>query len=110
VAAAFAEEGTDDRWASATRLHLTERLKAALPTPASLRQIECRSSMCRVEIVQSDKEALRRFANTFFTDPAGPAWDGGAYVTYPQGMPEHDIPVVMFLTKKGTSPLPSPPG
>jgi len=102
----FAAEPTNPAWAASTRLALQDRLAAlARPLASSLREIDCRASICRVEVVHRDADTSRQFAEKAFTDPEDQAWNGPALLLPPQPDPDGRLAVVMYLGREGTSLL-----
>jgi len=106
VEAAFAAEPVNDAWAASTRLALQDRLASlARPLASSLREIDCRASICRVEVVHRNADTSRQFADEAFTDPEAQAWNGPAFLLPPQPAPDGRLAVVMYLGREGTSLL-----
>jgi hypothetical protein len=103
---AFAAEPIDQAWAAPTRSALQDRLVSlARPLASSLHGIDCRSSICRVEIFHRDADAARRFAQTAFTDLQEQAWSGPAVLLPARSTPDGGVTVVMYLGREGTSLL-----
>jgi hypothetical protein len=99
---AFAAESASSAWAPPTRVVLEDRLASlARLTASSLRDIDCRTSMCRVEVAHHDADASRQFAERAFTDPQTPAWDGPVFI--PPAQPDADggVVAVMYLGRRG---------
>lgn len=106
IEAAFAAEPINDGWATSTRLALHDRLTAlSQASSSSLRDIDCRSSICRVEVVHRDIDASRQFTQKAFADQEQQAWNGPAFMLPQQSNPDGSLAVVMYLGREGTSLL-----
>jgi len=104
VEGAFATEPTNEPWAGSTRVALRDRLTAISRSAGSaLHDIDCRSSICRVEVVYRDADASRQFNEKAFTDPTDRAWDGPVVITPPQTNSDGSLATVMYLGREGTS-------
>jgi hypothetical protein len=102
----FVAEPVDDSWAMPTRLALRDRLTSlSRSSSSSLRNIDCRSSICRVEVVHKDADASRQFTEKIFTDPDERPWNGPGIITPPRSNPDGSLAVVMYLGREGTSLL-----
>jgi len=103
VEEAFAAESANDAWAPSTRVALQNRLSSlARLSSSSLRDIDCRSSICRVEIAHQNADASRQFAQQAFTDPQDPAWNGPVFIPPSQPDANGGLVVVMYLGRAGT--------
>jgi hypothetical protein len=106
VEEAFAAEPASGSWAVSTRLALRDRLTAlSRSSSSSVGDIDCRSSICRVEVVHRDADASQHFAARAFTDPQEQAWNGPVVLLPPQSNPDGSVAVVMYLWREGTSLL-----
>jgi hypothetical protein len=104
VESAFAAEPTNEPWAAPTRVALRDRLTAVSRSMSSaVHEIDCRSSICRVEVVYRDADASRQFNEKAFTDPNDRAWNGPVVITPPQANPDGSVAAVMYLGREGTS-------
>jgi type II secretory pathway pseudopilin PulG len=100
---AFAAEPTNDAWAMPTRVALRDRMTAlSQASSSSLRGIDCRSSICRIEVVHRDADASRQFTDKAFTDPDERAWNGPVILIPPRFDPDGSVAVVMYLGREGT--------
>jgi hypothetical protein len=102
VEQAFTAEPTDAGWATATRGALVDHLNAVSRMSASaLGAIDCRSSICRVEVVHHDAEGARQFAAKAFTDPSERAWNGPVVIATPELRADGSVAMVMYLGREG---------
>jgi hypothetical protein len=98
---AFAAEPVNHAWAMSTRQLLHDRLTAlSRPLASSLRDVECHSSICRVEVVHRDADASRQFATKAFTDVQDQAWNGPVLIPPSQPGPDGSVTVVMYLGRE----------
>ena len=106
VEESFAAEPANPSWAAPTRLALLDRLgSASRASGSSLGNVDCRSSICRVEVVHRDADGSRQFSQTAFTDPHDQAWNGPVVIMPPQANPDGSLAMVMYLGREGTSLL-----
>lgn len=99
----FAEEEVESGWMRRARGALQEKLASRLPSTSSLRDIDCRSSTCRVELRHADAEAARTFAMKAFSDTNDPVWSGPSTFDPPEANADGSVTVVMYLGREGTS-------
>ena len=102
VEAGFAAENVDRAWAAEVRQDLREHVAALLPPSSSLGDVDCRSSMCRMEMVLPDVAAERRFSQRAFLSSESRIWDGAVFVMPGQANPDGTLGVVWYLGRKGT--------
>jgi hypothetical protein len=103
--AAFTVENADASWAADARRQAETRLKAILPEGSSVRSVDCRSSMCRIETSYGDRAQLSQFMRTAFSSPASGIWNAPMYshLVSDEG---GQVVVVSFLAREGHA-LPS---
>lgn len=56
----FAAEPIDPLWASQTEAHILREIAALSPRPMFTLQVECRSTICRLQVVEPDSAPLDR--------------------------------------------------
>ncbi len=101
---AFAAEPVDDSWARSTRGALHDRLaEVSRSSASSLGNIECRSTICAVDVVHSTADASRQFDARAFLDSRDRVWNGPVMMTTPKQNPDGSVAVVMYLGREGTS-------
>ncbi|HEY0987512.1 MAG TPA: hypothetical protein VGD80_10695, partial [Kofleriaceae bacterium] len=104
VEQAFADQARDESWAARVRTSLGERLDAVSRSlGSSLRDIECRSTMCRVEMQYRDGDASRQFVARAFTAPEDRAWNGPVLYMPARMGSDGSLVVVMYLAREGTA-------
>ncbi|MHA7629220.1 hypothetical protein [Corallococcus sp. M7] len=103
--ARFFSEGVDTAWShDATRR--AERLGAALPQGARIVSLECRSSMCRLQMSHPSQDAFRKFLREGLMDDAD-AWDG-PFMAALTGTPGRsgEVEAVAYLARAGVDLAP----
>jgi len=93
----FSRERVDATWATATRSQLEGDLGRFATKDAGVRSVDCRASMCRVEVATATRAAGEQFAESWLRDRTftGPAW--GHY---------SDDAMVMYVGRDGTELIP----
>jgi hypothetical protein len=101
--ARFAGEGIDAGWASTSRLALRDDLGRFSGKDVRILDVECRSSLCRAELLLTSHEAGRTFMESWlrarsWRGPGFVASDdetaGGAKLVVYLGRPGNDLPYV----------------
>ncbi|MBX3193456.1 MAG: hypothetical protein KF819_41120 [Labilithrix sp.] len=105
-AAAFVAEPRDGAWAPEARRLVDSRFRALMPIGSSVRTVECRSTMCRVETEHSSLSEYNTFSRAAFADPKTRVWDGEVFTTAVQdAIPLNGtIQIVTFLAREGAFP------
>jgi hypothetical protein len=94
----FAREARDPAWTPGPELEV--RLKRILPRGSSLRSLECRRSMCRVETAHRDLERYGTFTKSFgLLAGQVPVWSGPGFfhVAHEPTRPGHELLAVAYL-------------
>jgi hypothetical protein len=94
--ARFDREPTDTSWAGDTRAQLETELGRFSGNDATVRSVDCRTSLCRVEVAVASNDAGATFVQSWLRDRT---FDGPGYVTQADGK------MVMFLGRTGTELL-----
>jgi hypothetical protein len=103
VEAGFATEKVDQAWAAEARRDLRDHVATLLPPSSSLGDIDCHSSMCRMEMVVPDLAAKQRFIQSAFLSSQSRIWKGALFVMPTRPNPDGTLGVVMYLGRPGTS-------
>jgi|GEM_PF-2023333 len=103
--ARFFGEGVDRTW-SHEATQRAERLRTHLPQGARFLSMECRSSMCRLEMVHANLEAFQHFIRDGLINDAT-SWDGPfmAALKSPPGRPG-EVEAVAYLARPGADLAP----
>lgn len=100
----FAAEVVDPAWAPGVAGDLRARLGAiVVPPSSSLGDVECRRSICRVEMVARDHESMKRFMDKAFGVGGGAAWTGSMMAEYQPPDRDGATLVVLYLGRDGTA-------
>lgn len=97
---AFATEALDAPWSAATDSAMRGRLATLTNGHSALRSLECRSSMCRLEVVHDDAQQSSEFAQHAFTGEGAPLWVG-TYVQTRLATPDGKQATVAYLVREG---------
>ncbi|WP_163867181.1 hypothetical protein [Myxococcus eversor] len=104
--ARFFSEGVDPAW-SRDAARRVERIGTHLPQGARIVALECRSSMCRLEMSHPSQNAFQHFIHAGLVDDAY-AWDG-PFMAAITGTPDQagNVEAVAYLAKPDTILTPS---
>ncbi|NOK23699.1 hypothetical protein [Corallococcus carmarthensis] len=95
---AFAAEPVDGDWSARASKTLDEAFRAHLPTTSRVKSMECRATLCRVELVhraQTDHGAF--LMNGLRT------WPGSVFIAN-EAQEGNDYVVTLLASKEGTNP------
>lgn len=107
---AFTAQAVDPAWATRAAVDIREHLGAlAVPPSSSLGNIDCRGSMCRVEMVSRDRELMKQVMDRAFGVTAQSPWNGPVMADYQPANSDGTAVVVLYLGRNGTSLFTSPP-
>ncbi len=107
IEAGFAGEAVDGTWAAAARRDLRDKVSALLPSTSSLADVDCRASMCRVELVHREAAGSQRFMQAAFFDPKDRVWSGPGFAIPAETGSDGTVTVVLYLARDGASfPMP----
>jgi len=96
--ASFAAETVDRDWSRATAPVATRMVTDLLPSGSSVRNVECRSTMCRVETVHRTVDDFRRFGRAAFSQK-GFDWRAPVSLALEQ-QPNGDVMGVLFFSRE----------
>jgi hypothetical protein len=102
IQAVFAREADDPAWDPESDLH--DKLEGILPAGSTLRSLECRSSMCRLDMTHVDMESYQEFATDFLLAHTRPLWPGPSLFDLSSAPDKGEVIVVGYL---GRDALPS---
>ncbi len=96
VLVAYAHESTDPAWSREASRLLDTTVRKHLPEGSRLRSLECRSTMCQVEVTHTSLEAQSAFLMEGFT-----GWPGSIFVA---GENKHsgELTMTLMAARKGT--------
>lgn len=97
----FSQERAEPKWSTEAQQLAETRLPATLPPSSSLRSVDCRGSMCRIETSHQDLEHYRQFVHKAFLTPATHLWNGGFFSTLIDDPGSGTMVAVAFLGRDG---------
>jgi len=100
--AKFVGENRDPVWAATARKQLDSALRAGLRPGTSIRDVECREELCRVDITNDSIEDATAFHDAL---RAARPWNGAVLMTS-SGDSKPDRPfehLVMFIAREGVA-------
>lgn len=105
---AYSSEPVDRDWATTTRSAYMAEIEKKLPATSRIDSFECRSSLCRLEVVHESIQSSNDFLlGLFALDHGGPlgTTSGGFRATEPTDTPDGKKRSVVFIARQGTSPV-----
>jgi hypothetical protein len=107
VASAHAAEAVDRAWAPEAQRTLLAGLREDLPARSSLHRVDCRTSVCRIEVSHPGRAEDMQFVEHVQKGDA--IWSGAGMVTRTFGE-DGSIEAVIYLAREGHGlPFPSEP-
>jgi len=95
----FGGQADDPAWSATARGMIERKLSAAMPPSSTLKSVECRQTMCRIEMVYDNLAQYQAFFKHMTPDAL--PWNGTLFST-PVGDPsEPPITFVAFLSREG---------
>jgi hypothetical protein len=105
MGAMFSKEPVNQRWAEERAQTLTTRLQLALSTSSVLRNIECHSSMCRLETLHDNRTSFNRFMSSAFENFDTKLTTGGSVSMIQGRTDDGKMDVITYIAAEG-EPLP----
>lgn len=104
----FSTEAVDPAWNREAADTLAKGVHAVLPAGSSLRRIECRGTLCRVETSHVDVAGFRAFAQHAFLDRETRVGSSGFFASLlGEPAPDGAVTAVAYLAREGKE-LPGP--
>jgi hypothetical protein len=94
----FAVQDIDPAWASAARQELAQDLVRFGGKDARVRDVECRSSLCRAELVLTSHDAGSSFMESWLRQRA---WAGPGFAANDAADPDGTPKMILFLARPG---------
>lgn len=101
----FAREATDAAWAAQARSRLEAQLPRVTPAGSHVRSLECRTSLCRLELVHDNRAAYRELVERAFLDTSHHIGEGPAFSAQLDTTSDGRLITVAYLGRRG-QPLP----
>jgi hypothetical protein len=80
VLAAYGKEQADPTWRSDAEAKLAAAVRTSLPQSSRLKSLECRTTMCKLEIAHADPNAVRGDGLRSWLTSMTEGWDGAFFV------------------------------
>lgn len=96
----FADQPVDRSWASAAQYALQDDLGKVADDGIRLDRVECRSSLCRAEIVARSRDAASAFLESWLHQRT---WTGPGFASHDDPNPDGSPRMVLFLGRPGTA-------
>jgi len=105
----FYAESMDGAWASMAQRNTRSQLLSLLPPTSFLRDVDCRSSMCRVDVLHPNEAASRRFIDQAFGQNSdGSVWNGPTRMMPVTANSDGTLLSVVYLGRDADSLIPDP--
>ncbi len=102
----FYSEPSDPDWGKSTAAQLQDQLSSIAPAGSTIREVDCRSTLCRVEASHPNAQSYQDFVqSTYFG--ASFSWEGPMMITVLHKQDDGEIESVAYLARKG-APAPFP--
>jgi hypothetical protein len=98
--ASFSRQAAD-AGAGDARRKIENRVAAILPDTSRLQAVECRTSMCRIEIAHPGLESYQAFTRAAFLDPSTRLGDGGLFSTVRADPVDGKLVTLSYLARDG---------
>lgn len=97
---AFVRERVDSAWSGGASAQIREALATHLPPGTSIRELECRQTMCSVELKHKSVEDFRNTIRTMLPGGEVPLW-GGALNAVITTESDGDVTGAVFIAREG---------
>jgi hypothetical protein len=105
---AFSQESIDRDWSSSARTKFQTGASTLLPKASEIVSLECRTSICRVQVRHHSLEDYRAFTQDAYLKGNTHIWDGQMFTTIIGEAGTDSVMTVAFLARDGRS-LPAMP-
>lgn len=106
VESLFQAESAESGWASEAQREVRDGISSLLPATASVRALDCRASLCRLEVSYSSEEEFRQVMGP--PGVMGRLWRGPSMVHLEKDPSRGTVTAVSYLVRPG-HPMPAPP-
>ncbi|MFP2923936.1 hypothetical protein ACLESO_01715 [Pyxidicoccus sp. 3LG] len=106
VESLFQAESAESGWASEAQREVRDGISSLLPSTASVRALDCRASLCRLEVAYSSEEEFRQVMGP--PGAMGRLWRGPSMVHLEKDPVRGTLTAVSYLVRPG-HPMPTPP-
>jgi hypothetical protein len=102
ASAIFDAEPVDTNWARATQRDLAGKLRELAGSSSRVQTVDCRNTLCRVELSHDNGEASGGFLRSFMRSHA---WSGNGMAVHGEPDPKGRVTLTLYLAREG-APLP----
>jgi hypothetical protein len=102
--AAFSREVADHEWSTKAQQTTQQKISALMPNNSEVLSVDCRTSLCRVEMTHQSLDDYRRFLDSAYMQPESHLWDGPSFSTLLENSGSGPVVAVSFLFREGQSP------
>jgi hypothetical protein len=99
IASRFDRQAEDPAWSAAARGLVETKLARAMPPSSVLKSVECRETMCRIDMVYDDLAQYHEFISRMRPDAL--PWNGTFFSTPLGDLSDGPITFVAFLSREG---------
>jgi hypothetical protein len=100
----FAEQPVDRGWATTAQYALQDDLGKVTGDGIRVHRVECRSSLCRAEVIAASRDAANAFLESWLHQRT---WTGPGFASHDETNPDRSPRMIIFLGRPGTQ-LPAP--
>ena len=102
--ALFREEPVDTAWKQDAEVSARRQIVSGLPPEARAGNVECRSSMCRVEIVHQSADSYKAYVGKML-DNVEREWKGQVMGTIMEQRPNGSVVAEHYYVRPGSDPM-----
>jgi hypothetical protein len=95
------ERGGGGEWTVEAQRAARTKLFAAMPETSTLRSVECRASMCRIETTHKDLDHYQQFMMSAFMSPTTKVGNGGVFSAPTISTDGGEVTAVSYLARDG---------
>jgi hypothetical protein len=100
ASAIFDAEPVDTSWARATQRELTGKLRELVGGSSSVQAVDCKNTLCRVELNNDNDKAGQDFLRTFLRSHA---WGGNGMAIRGEPDSKGRVALTMYLAREGAA-------
>lgn len=101
--AALSREIAHPSWSAKTQQATQEKISAIMPKDSAILAVDCRTSLCRVEMSHQSVDDYKNFVHGAYMNPATNVWNGPTFSTLLEGSEGGPVVAVSFLVREGQS-------
>jgi hypothetical protein len=107
LGSSFSREPTDPRWSGEAATQARTALATRLTAGSAIQKVECKSTLCRMEISHLDLDSFRQSVRSTFLAPDNGLWNGAWMAAVVDT--DNGVRAVAYLARPGADlPIPEP--